>query len=94
MPLQRRLPKRGFRALDHRDFASVNLVQLERFADGTVVDPPTLVAQRIVRKGQAVKILGKGELTKKLTIKAHAFSAAARNRIEALGGAVEVVPRA
>jgi large subunit ribosomal protein L15 len=94
MPLQRRLPKRGFRRPQREELAIVNLGQLERFADGGVVDPPVLVEHGLIRKGRAVKVLGQGELTKRLAVKAHAFSASAKARIEAAGGTVEVVTRA
>jgi len=92
MPLQRRLPKRGFRNPFRRDYAIVNLEQLEaRFADGAVVDPETLHAQGLVRRGLTVKVLGQGDLRKRLTVRAHAFSAGAKTRIAAAGGAVEVI---
>ncbi len=92
MPLQRRLPKRGFRSQSHRTFAVVNLKQLmARFAGQSTVDPAALLAAGLVRKGVPVKILAEGELTQAFTVKAHAFSGAARQRIEAAGGQVEVI---
>ncbi len=92
MPLQRRLPKRGFRSQSHRTFAVVNLKQLmARFAGQSMVDPAALLAAGLVRKGVPVKILAEGELTQAFTVKAHAFSGAARQRIEAAGGQVEVI---
>lgn len=95
MPLQRRLPKRGFRNPFRREFSVVNLRQIEScFAAGTVVDPEALLARRLVRRGREVKILALGELTKALTVKAHAFSEAARSRITAAGGSAEVISRA
>lgn len=94
MPLQRRLPKRGFRPPPREEMAIVNLGQLERFADGGSVDPTALAEQGLVRKGRAVKVLGGGELTRRLMVKAHAFSASAKARIEAAGGSVEVLTRA
>lgn len=94
MPLQRRLPKRGFHSLNRTSYAIVNLRGLEQFADGTTVDPAALVEHGLVRRGHLVKVLGAGELTKKLTVKAHKFSESAKTRIESAGGAVEVLPGA
>src|SRR3970282_798130 len=79
MPLQRRLPKRGFRNPFRREFAVVNLKALEaRFERDAVGDPTVLVARGLLRGGRPVKILGQGELTKPLTVKAHAFSESAK----------------
>src|SRR6266404_21291 len=88
MPLQRRLPKRGFRNPNRREFAVVNLEQLEaRFAAGDTVDPAALKHSGLIRqKDVPVKILGTGTLSKALTIKAHRFSQSARERIVAAGG--------
>src|ERR1700690_801690 len=84
MPLQRRLPKRGFRNPFRREFSVVNLCRLEAtFDGGAVVDAAALAARGLVRAGLPVKVLGQGELTKALTVKAHAFSAAAQARITA-----------
>lgn len=95
MPLQRRLPKRGFRNPFRREFSVVNLRRLEAtFDGGAVVDAAALAARGLVRAGLPVKVLGQGELTKALTVKAHAFSAAAQARITAAGGSVEVIDRA
>ncbi len=96
MPLQRRLPKRGFRNPFREEFNIVNLGQLEaRFEAGSVVDPDGLHAAGLVRRpGRAVKVLADGQLTKALTVKAHKFSGAARQKVEAAGGTVEVVARA
>ena len=93
MPLQRRLPKRGFRNPFRREYNIVNLSQLEaRFAAGAVVDPAALQAQALVKNTRRpIKILADGELTKALTVKAHKFSQAAKQRLEAAGGSVEVV---
>ena len=95
MPLQRRLPKRGFRSKAHRTFAVVNLSQLEKgFASGSTVDPATLFESGLVRKGVAVKILGDGTLSKALTVKAHGFSQVARDKIASAGGSAEDLKRA
>ena len=92
MPLQRRLPKRGFRPLAHVEFAVVNVGALEVFPAETPVNPATLQAAGLVRKmGDGVKILGTGDLTKKLDVVAHAFSEAARQKIEAVGGTARLV---
>ena len=91
MPLQRRLPKRGFRSPNRRVFAIVNLDDLEkRFEAGATVDPAVLFELGIVpKRGVEVKILGDGQLSKALTIKAHRFSQSARERIAAAGGTAE-----
>jgi len=95
MPLQRRLPKHGFHNPFRRSWVVVNLGQLEAFAAGSEVTPETLHERRLVRrKGEPVKILGDGEFTKKLTIRAHAFSAKAKEKIESLGGRAEVIQTA
>ena len=92
MPLQRRLPKRGFHNPFRREFAIVNLQQLEaRFETGALVDPAALHSSGLVRTGRPVKVLGHGALTKALTVKAHAFSAGAQRRIVDAGGAAEVI---
>jgi len=93
MPLVRRLPKRGFTNNFRIEFQVVNLRDLERvFGDGDVVSPESLVDKGLVRKGaKPVKILGSGELTKKLSVKAHKFSTAAQSSIEKVGGSCEVV---
>jgi large subunit ribosomal protein L15 len=93
MPLVRRLPKRGFTNNFRIEFQVVNLRDLERvFGDGDVVSPESLVDRGLVRKSaQPVKILGSGELTKKLSVKAHKFSTAAQSSIEKVGGSCEVV---
>lgn len=93
MPLQRRLPKRGFKNPFRTEYAVVNLGQLDRSFDaGAVVDLDALRAKKLVRpRAPLVKILAKGQLSKALTIKAHKFSEAARAQLEAAGGAAEVV---
>jgi len=92
MPLQRRLPKRGFTPLDRKVYALVNLRDLELFDAGSVVDIEALgKAGLIGQLKDGVKILGDGELTKTLTVKAHKFSKSAQAKIEAAGGTAEVI---
>lgn len=92
MPLQRRLPKRGFTPLTRKVYALVNLRDLELFEAGTVVDTAALGQAGLVGKvGDGIKILGDGELTKALTVKAHKFSKSAQEKIEAAGGKAEVI---
>jgi len=95
MPLQRRLPKRGFHNPFRREIAVVNLARLDAaFDSGAVVDAEALLAKGLVRPRLPIKILGQGTLTKPLTIKAHAFSASAKERIAAAGGSAEVITSA
>ncbi len=90
--LARRIPKRGFTNVFATDYAAVNVSELEKFVDGTVVDAELLKAAGIVKKEKdGIKVLGNGEITKKLTVKAAAFSAAAKEKIEKAGGEAEVV---
>jgi large subunit ribosomal protein L15 len=93
MPLIRRIPKRGFNnARFATTYISVNVAELNQFAEGTRVDENALRAAGLANgRSSGVKILGDGELTKKLTVSAHAFSASARTKIEAKGGSCEVV---
>ncbi len=92
MRMVRRLPKRGFKNVNRQVFIPVNVAVLERFADGDRVDPKTLRrAGLAIGPGDGIKILGCGDLTRRLTVQAHAFSAGARNKIEAAGGACEVL---
>ena len=92
MPLYRRIPKRGFTCRNSKDIVSVNISALERFDNDAVVSVETLMEAGIVKHPRdGVKILGNGELTKKLTVKANAFSASAKEKIEALGGNAEVI---
>jgi large subunit ribosomal protein L15 len=92
MPLQRRLPKRGFTSLDKKVYALVNLRELELFEAGSVIDVEALALAGLVNKViDGVKILGHGELTKALTVKVHKFSKSAQEKIEAAGGKVEVL---
>lgn len=91
-PLFQRLPKRGFTNINRKDFAIVNLETLNRFEDGTEVTPELLIETGVVSKLNAgVKILGKGTLDKKLTVRAHKFSSTAQQAIEAAGGKIEVI---
>ena len=92
MPLYRRLPKRGFTNRNSKEIVGINVDVLNRFDDEAVVTVETLVETGIVSNPRdGVKILGNGELTKKLTVKANAFSASAEEKIKALGGTVEVI---
>ena len=92
MPLYRRIPKRGFTCRNSKEIVSVNVYALERFENDTVVTVDTLIEAGIVKNPRdGVKILGNGELTKKLTVQANAFSASAKEKIEALGGNAEVI---
>ena len=92
MPLQRRIPKRGFNNIFATRYSAVNVADLNKFDDGAVVDLEALMAAGIVKKElDGVKILGNGELTKKLTVKAAAFSASAKEKIENAGGTAEVL---
>lgn len=91
-PIARRLPKRGFTNFTRKEFAIVNVELLEKFENGTVVTPELLLETRLVRKElNGIKVLGEGELTKKLTVKAHKFSKSAKELIEKAGGSVEVI---
>ena len=92
MPLYRRLPKRGFNCINHKEIVAINVSALERFEDGSDVTVETLVEAGIIKNPRdGVKILGYGELTKKLNVKANAFSKSAAEKIEALGGKAEVM---
>ena len=92
LPLYRKLPKRGFKNRFAVNYAIVNVADLNRFEDGAVVDLDALLAAKIVRKElDGLKVLGTGELTKKLTVKATVFSATAKEKIEAAGGKTEEV---
>ncbi len=92
MPLYRRIPKRGFTNRNSVEIIGINISALERFENGAVVDVEALMVAGIVNNPKdGVKILGNGEFTKKLTVKANAFSASAKEKIEALGGTAEVI---
>ena len=91
MPLQRRVPKRGFNNIFAEEYAIINVASLEVFDDGAVVDTAALVEKGIVKKNdKAVKVLGNGKLSKKLTVKELNYSETAKAKIEAAGGTVEV----
>ncbi len=92
MPLYRRIPKRGFTNRNTKEIVAINLSALERFDDGATVDVDALITAGVVKNPRdGVKILGNGEFTKKLNVKANAFSASAKEKIEALGGTAEVI---
>lgn len=92
MPLYRRIPKRGFTNRNHLEIIGINVGVLDRFDDGAEVTVDTLIETGIVKNPRdGVKILGNGEIKKKLTVKANAFSASAKEKIEAVGGTCEVI---
>ncbi len=92
MPLARRLPKRGFNNIFAKKYTAINVADLERFEDGTVVDTALLLSTRVISKANdGVKVLGRGEITKKLTVNLTAFSASAKEKIEKAGGKAEVI---
>ena len=91
-PLYRRLPKRGFHNRFSTQYAIINVETLNKFEDGAVVDINTLLAEGIIRKEYSgLKVLGDGEISKKVTVKAAVFSASAKEKIEAAGGKAEVI---
>ena len=92
MPLARRIPKRGFNNIFATKYATINVSDLNCFEDGAVVDTNAILAAGLLKKTlDGVKVLGNGELTKKLTVKVNAVSASAKEKIEAAGGTVEVI---
>jgi len=96
MPLSRRIPKRGFRRLQKNEqarerFTEVNLGKLLGFAEGELIDPAVLVDRGLVRAGRKIKVLGGGDLKIKLSIRAHAFSGNAREKIAAAGGSADLI---
>ncbi len=92
MPLYRRLPKRGFTNIFGTQFAEINVEVLNKFEDGAEITPELLKSEGIIKKQlDGVKVLGNGELSKKLTVKAHKFSKSAAEKIEAAGGKAEVI---
>ena len=92
MPLKRRLPKRGFTNIFKKTFALVNVQDLERFEENAVVDPAALRENGLIKKVyDGVKVLGKGTLTKPLTVRTHRMSAQAKEKIEKAGGTAEII---
>ncbi|MGD0289392.1 MAG: 50S ribosomal protein L15 [Candidatus Binataceae bacterium] len=96
MPLSRRIPKRGFRRLQKNEqarerFTEVNLGKLTGFAEGATIDPAVLVDRGLARAGRKIKVLGGGELKIKLSVRAHAFSGSAREKIAAAGGSADLI---
>ena len=92
MPLYRRLPKRGFKNIFAKEYSEVNVEQLNRFEDNAVVDPVALVEAGILKNVlDGVRVLGSGELSKALTVRAQGFTKGAQQKIEAAGGKVEVI---
>lgn len=92
MPLSRRVPKRGFNNIFAKKIVSINVSSLNRFEDGATVDAKALVEIGLIKNGfDGVKILGNGEVTKKLNVSVNAYSAAAKEKIEAAGGKAEVI---
>lgn len=92
MPMHRRLPKRGFNPLQRQEFIVINVQQLDVFASGSTVDVAALMDKGLISKVlDGVKVLAKGDLTKALTVKAHKFSAAAKEKIISAGGSVEEI---
>ena len=92
MPLQRRVPKRGFNNIFAQEWISINVAALEVFEDGATVDATALKDKGIIKKAdKPVKVLGNGKLTKKLTVKVNAFSASAAEKINTVGGKAEVI---
>jgi large subunit ribosomal protein L15 len=92
MPLYRRIPKRGFNNVFKKDYSIVNIEKLNMFNDGDIVSSKELISKGVIKKvGDGIKILAKGSLTKKLTIKANKFSQKAVKEIESAGGKIEVV---
>ena len=91
MPLQRRLPKRGFTNIFRTEYTVVNLRDLARVEDVDVIDPDLMVKLRLARKGMPVKVLAVGELPRAVTVRAHKVSASAAAKIEKAGGKVEII---
>lgn len=90
--LARRIPKRGFNNIFAAKYTAINVCDLEKFVDGTVVDAELLIAAGVIKnEGNGIKVLGNGELTKKLTVKAAAYSSSAKEKIEKAGGEAEVI---
>ncbi len=91
-PLYRRLPKRGFKNKFAKIYSIINVSDLEKYNDGDVIDINTLLSDRVIRKmNDGLKVLGDGEISKKITVKANVFSTSAKEKIEAAGGKAEVI---
>ncbi|ADO45119.1 ribosomal protein L15 [Hydrogenobacter thermophilus TK-6] len=91
-PLHKRIPKRGFRSVNRVVYSVVNVKTLDKyFSEGQEITPELLYEKGLVKKGMPVKVLGDGELSKRLSVKAHAFSSSAKEKIEAAGGSCEVL---
>ncbi len=91
LPLYRKLPKRGFNNKFATNYATINVEDLNKYDDGAVIDINTLLADKVIRKAyDGLKVLGNGEISKKLTVKAAKFTAVAKEKIEAAGGKIEV----
>lgn len=94
MPLIRRMPKRGFANIFSKEYAIINVEDLNRFEEDTVITPELLIAEGVIKRGRVkdgIKVLGDGDIGKKMTVKAHKFSKTAAEKIEAAGGKVEVI---
>jgi large subunit ribosomal protein L15 len=94
MPLQRRIPKFGFKNLNRKEYKAINIGTLQELADKkgiSNIDPETMQAAGLISKNKLVKILGDGKLTSKLDVRAHAFSESAKKAIEDLGGTIEKI---
>lgn len=92
MPLQRRIPKRGFNNIFATHYATINVAELERFEDGATVNEEAILGMGIIKNARdGIKILGRGELSKKLNVSVTAFSASAKEKIEKAGGKAEVI---
>ncbi len=91
MPLQRRLPKRGFTNIFKKHYSLVNVRDLEQFAEGSEVGPEQLMQAVVKKLRSGIKLLAQGEITKALTVRVHVASAAAKSKIEAVGGRVELI---
>ena len=92
MPLQRRLPKRGFHNVFKKEYTVVNVSSFEKFEEGAIITPTELIKMGVVKKiGDGIKVLGDGDLNKAFTIKAHKFSESAAEKIRSAGGEVEVI---
>jgi large subunit ribosomal protein L15 len=93
MPLHRRLPKRGFTNIFHKEYAIINIGALDKL-EGDTFTPESLVANGVIKKlNSGLKVLGNGELTRKISIKAHVYSKSALDKIQSAGGAAEVIPK-